>query len=133
MAQGKCVRCRIRWTWNGSPLLRDAYCPDCGSKLYQTTYRLRWPVREEQPQARETAKMTQAVAEYRCPRCTTPVEDAGLCVGCYDRQVGTSDDVKARRREYKQRDDVKARKREYMREYNQRDDVKARRREAEAV
>ena len=46
VTSGKCIRCRVRWTWTGLPLLRDACCPDCGSKLYQTSHRLRWPVRE---------------------------------------------------------------------------------------
>jgi len=58
VTQGKCVRCWVRWTWNRRPLLRDAYCPDCGAKLYQTSYRLRWPVREKQPQSREPQEAT---------------------------------------------------------------------------
>jgi len=58
VTQVKCVRCRVRWTWNGSPLLRDAYCPECGAKLYQTSYRLRWPVREQQAKTREAAEAT---------------------------------------------------------------------------
>ena len=49
MTQVKCVRCRVRWTWNGSPLLRDAYCPQCHAKLYQTSHRLSWPMREKLP------------------------------------------------------------------------------------
>ena len=61
--------------------------------------------------------MTQAVAEAGCPRCGVAVEDAGLCVGCYDAQVDMPDDVKARKREYQrayaQQPEVKARKREY--------------------
>ena len=43
--------------------------------------------------------MTTALAEARCPRCGGAVEDAGLCVRCYDRQVDRPDDVKARQRE----------------------------------
>ena len=43
--------------------------------------------------------MTLAVAEERCPRCGVAVEDAGLCVRCYDGQVDRPDDVKARQRE----------------------------------
>ena len=50
---GKCVRCRVRWTWKGAPLLRDACCPDCGGKLYQTSHVLSWPVREKRPAIRE--------------------------------------------------------------------------------
>ena len=46
MRQGKCVRCRVRWTWNGAPLLRDAYCPNCHGKLYQTSHRLSWSAYE---------------------------------------------------------------------------------------
>ena len=35
---GRCHRCLIRFTWHGSPRLKDAYCPDCGSKLQPTTH-----------------------------------------------------------------------------------------------
>jgi rRNA maturation endonuclease Nob1 len=34
---GRCHRCRIRFVWEGKPLLRDAYCPYCGSPLQLTT------------------------------------------------------------------------------------------------
>ena len=56
MTQVKCVRCRVRWTWNGSPLLRDAYCPQCHAKLYQTSHRLSWPAREQQAKTREATE-----------------------------------------------------------------------------
>ena len=42
--QGKCVSCRKRYVWERPPLLRNAYCPDCGQPLYQTTYLLKWPI-----------------------------------------------------------------------------------------
>lgn len=45
MTQGKCTHCRVRYTWKGLPRLRNAHCPSCGGRLYSTTYRLQWPVR----------------------------------------------------------------------------------------
>jgi uncharacterized paraquat-inducible protein A len=35
---GRCHRCNIRYVWQPPPLLRDAYCPRCSSKLQQTTH-----------------------------------------------------------------------------------------------
>lgn len=44
--QGKCARCKIayRWKKKGARIkrLKDAYCPRCGSKLWQTTHQLKW-------------------------------------------------------------------------------------------
>lgn len=45
--QGKCVGCKVRWVWKGKPLVRDAACGVCGSPLEQTTYRLKYPVRDD--------------------------------------------------------------------------------------
>lgn len=47
--QGKCERCRVRYVWQGRPLLRAARCPQCKRLLMQTTKFLKWPVREETP------------------------------------------------------------------------------------
>lgn len=35
---GRCHSCKIRFTWRGSPLLRNAFCPHCGKPLHQTTH-----------------------------------------------------------------------------------------------
>lgn len=35
---GRCIKCNIRFIWNGKPKLSDAYCPICGIKLTQTTH-----------------------------------------------------------------------------------------------
>ena len=39
--QGKCRRCRVRWVWTKTMPLKRAYCPDCGSKLEQTTHMMK--------------------------------------------------------------------------------------------
>lgn len=37
--QGKCERCECAYLWPAKlMMLRDAYCPTCGSKLSQTTH-----------------------------------------------------------------------------------------------
>lgn len=40
MTQGKCIDCKIIYTWSGKPLLRDANCNICKKKLERTTHRL---------------------------------------------------------------------------------------------
>ncbi len=35
---GRCHRCKIRFTWEGKPRLKDAYCPYCQAKLELTTH-----------------------------------------------------------------------------------------------
>lgn len=35
---GRCHNCKIRFVWEGKPLLKDAYCPYCGYQLQQTTH-----------------------------------------------------------------------------------------------
>ena len=36
--QGKCAKCKVLWYWPGNtPKLRDAKCPECGSKLERTS------------------------------------------------------------------------------------------------
>jgi len=35
--QGKCVKCKIRYTWNREIRLGIAYCPKCGSFLRATS------------------------------------------------------------------------------------------------
>ena len=38
MTMGKCIKCKIKYIWKSSLLLRNARCNKCGSNLYQTTY-----------------------------------------------------------------------------------------------
>ena len=47
--QGKCVTCRVRYVWQGRPLLRAARCPRCLYLLAQTTHILKWPVVNDTP------------------------------------------------------------------------------------
>ncbi len=35
--QGKCVLCKVHYEWKGKPLLRDAQCPRCKTKLKRTS------------------------------------------------------------------------------------------------
>jgi len=44
--QGKCVACEVRYIWPRKVRVRvsDAFCPQCGSKLFATTHLLYWPV-----------------------------------------------------------------------------------------
>jgi rRNA maturation endonuclease Nob1 len=35
---GRCRACKVRYTWPGQPLLRNAYCPVCGMPLFLTTH-----------------------------------------------------------------------------------------------
>ena len=43
MRQGKCVECRVAFTWPATLMpLKNAYCPQCGAKLHQTTHLLQW-------------------------------------------------------------------------------------------
>ena len=35
--QGKCVLCKAHYEWKGKPLLRDAQCPRCKTKLERTS------------------------------------------------------------------------------------------------
>lgn len=38
MVQGRCKRCEVAYRWPGSwGKLREAYCPECGTKLSRTT------------------------------------------------------------------------------------------------
>ena len=37
---GKCIRCKLIWTWNGNLLLREAKCPRCKDPLARTATRL---------------------------------------------------------------------------------------------
>lgn len=46
--QGKCTKCRVRWVWpdkRTEPRVREAHCPECGTKLKATTHLLNWPVK----------------------------------------------------------------------------------------
>ena len=36
--QGKCPKCKIAYRFACPARLKDAYCPDCGTKLAATTY-----------------------------------------------------------------------------------------------
>jgi len=49
--QGKCASCFVRFVWPAKEgELKRAFCPLCGRKLEQTSYRLKWPVRYEVPE-----------------------------------------------------------------------------------
>jgi rRNA maturation endonuclease Nob1 len=50
---GRCHRCKIRFIWEGKPRLKDAFCPDCGSKLQQTTHLWKGRSDRRQPMARK--------------------------------------------------------------------------------
>ena len=43
--QGKCSDCKIRWIWNGKPLVREARCPECGESLERTSHHLKYRIR----------------------------------------------------------------------------------------
>lgn len=42
-SQGKCIHCRVRWTWWGAPLVRNALCPACHRPLERTSQNLLFP------------------------------------------------------------------------------------------
>lgn len=46
---GKCPHCRVRFEWEGLPLLRDALCHNCLKPLKQTSRALGWPMNGEKP------------------------------------------------------------------------------------
>lgn len=46
---GKCWKCKLRFVWKGKPLLRDAYCCRCKTKLEKTTHLNKWPIVEQKP------------------------------------------------------------------------------------
>lgn len=35
---GRCYGCKVRFVWNGKPLLKNALCPRCGEPLHLTTH-----------------------------------------------------------------------------------------------
>jgi len=53
---GRCPNCLIRFTWKGKPLLKDAFCPFCRSKLKQTTHLWKGINSTRQPLARGAEK-----------------------------------------------------------------------------
>ena len=36
--QGKCPKCKVAFRFACPAMLKDAYCPGCGTKLVRTTY-----------------------------------------------------------------------------------------------
>ena len=36
--QGKCPKCKVAFRFSNPGRLKDAYCPDCGTKLAATTH-----------------------------------------------------------------------------------------------
>ena len=41
LTTGKCDQCLLVYTWDGKPLLRDAYCIKCKRDLKRTSHLLR--------------------------------------------------------------------------------------------
>jgi len=55
LTTGRCHACRVRYTWQGPPRLKDAYCPRCGMHLDLTTHLWKGENSTERPIDRETA------------------------------------------------------------------------------
>lgn len=53
---GRCHQCRVRFIWQGKPLLKDAFCPYCGSKLQLTTHLWKGASERRKPLSRDEVK-----------------------------------------------------------------------------
>lgn len=83
MRQGKCSSCHVAYRWPArARKLEGAFCPRCGHKLRQTTYRLSWPWHEIAAPLSAFESIALRRGGTRAEAVTEPAPARVYLVGC---------------------------------------------------